>query len=250
EALKEYEDICRTAGVVRTKLAATAVLRDPSNAAYVCSRIAESTSFKPEIISGEDEARFVYRAGTRSFPFPENKVVIDIGGGSVEFVTGNSKEIFLKKSLSIGAVKMTDRFIKTFPVGQSELDALKNHLRETYVRELSGFFAYKPEQFIGVAGTFTTAAAMFQSMHDYDPAKITGYQLKKDDVTSLLAKVSKMSIEEQKGLPGLHPKRAGYIVTGLVLVESFYQFFNIDSITVSDEGLRYGVLIDWIEQGI
>jgi exopolyphosphatase/guanosine-5'-triphosphate,3'-diphosphate pyrophosphatase len=246
EALKEYREITTRLDVVKTKLAATAVLRDPKNADYVCRRLEKETGFVPQIITGEEEARFVYLAGCRAFPNPAKKVVIDIGGGSIEFVCGEGNAIKLKKSLSIGAVKMTERFITTFPIIDTELNNLRKHLFGTYKNELSDFFAHSPERFIGVAGTFTTAAAMVQSLVNYDPAKITGFQLEKRAVSELLNRVTHMTIDEQKAIPGLHPKRAGFIVTGLVLIESFYDFFNIEIITVSDEGLRFGLLIDWI----
>jgi len=247
KALEEYKSIIKNLASEKIIMTATAVLRDASNSLNVKNKIEESTGFSIKILSGDEEAGLVYLAGTNAFPGISKAVVIDIGGGSVEFVEGKGKNISRLISLPLGVVKLTERFITRFPVVSDELVNLESFLDDTYKLELKGFDTEMPHV-IGVAGTFTTAAAMIQGLEKYDPAKITGSVIKKQDAFSWLKRVSDMSIDEQKNIPGLHPKRAGFIVAGFALIHSFFNLFNVDAITVSDEGLRFGVLIDCIKK--
>ncbi len=245
-ALEEYKSIIKNLSSDKVIMTATAVLRDASNASKVKDQIEKSTGFSIKVLSGDEEAELVYLAGTNAFPGISKAVVIDIGGGSVEFVLGKGKNISRLISLPLGVIKLTERFLTRFPVVSDELTNLESFLDETYKLQLKGF-DNEIAQVIGVAGTFTTAAAMIQGLEKYDPAKITGSVIKKQDAFFWLRRVSDMSIDEQKCIPGLHPKRAGFIVAGFALIHSFFNLFNIDTITVSDEGLRFGVLIDWIK---
>jgi exopolyphosphatase / guanosine-5'-triphosphate,3'-diphosphate pyrophosphatase len=248
-ALQEYAGIIQASSADQVRMTATAVLRDAGNAAIVKTELESAGGFPVTVLSGEEEARLVYLAGTRAFPGIRKATVIDIGGGSVEFVQGEGDKVLRLVSLPLGAVKMTERFIRQFPTPQEELDALSGHLAAEFRTHLAGFEMQGETGLIGVAGTFTTAAAMIQGLKVYDPARITGCVINKEDAVAWLRRVASLSVEEQKKIPGLHPKRAGFIVAGFVLISAFFDLFGTDRITVSDEGLRFGVLLDWIRTG-
>ena len=245
-ALKEYAEIIRALGVEKVRMTATAVLRDAGNAEAVKASLESAGGIPVTVLSGEEEARLVYLAGTHAFPEITGATVIDIGGGSVEFVQGQGEKVSRLISLPLGVVKMTERFIRHFPTPQSELDLLVAHLRKEFAANLRDFKRQGETRLIGVAGTFTTAAAMILGLRAYDPARITGCIIRKEDAAAWLNRVASLGIEEQKKIPGLHPKRAGFIVAGFVLVSAFFDLFGVDRITVSDQGLRFGVLLDWI----
>jgi len=247
ETLREYQAIIQSMKVQETRLVATAVLRDPANAPEVIATLQERSGIPVTVISGDEEARLIYFAGVHAFPRKRDYTVIDIGGGSVEFVQGSETEIHRLKSLPLGAIKLTERFIHTFPTPEIELLNLRSCLSDSYSHELTSFRKMTTGSIIGIAGTFTTAAAMILKLSEYDPARITGASLTKKDVSLFLDRVATMSLEEQKRIPGLHPKRAGYIVAGLAIIESFFDWFGTTTITVSDLGLRFGVLLDWMQ---
>ncbi len=249
KALTEFVAIIQTEQVHTIRLVGTAALREAANTEYVKTRIFAETGLLLTVISGKEEAELVYRAGTRAFKLPEKKTVIDIGGGSVEFVSGVGPIINKATSLPLGVVKLTERFITSFPADEVELGTLRTAALALMQESLAGYpVGSSAGILIGVAGTFTTAAAMIMRLTEYDAAKITGFILKRKEVSELLACVAKLTIEEQKLLPGLHPKRAGLIVSGLSLIDLFFDYFDTDTITVSDEGLRFGVLLKAVNE--
>jgi exopolyphosphatase/guanosine-5'-triphosphate,3'-diphosphate pyrophosphatase len=222
------------------------VLRNASNAQPV-KALLENTSGHPfRIISGLEEARLVYLAASRTFPDLKDKTVVDIGGGSTEIIEGTGDKAGKLISLPLGAIRLTERFIRHFPTPQAELSGLQAYILEKQQEALKDFDRTGHRHVIGVAGTFTTAGAMEMKLTDYDPDKITGFTFKKAWAQAWLDRLGKLSIDQQKQIPGLHPERAGFVVAGMALILSLYDFFGIEEIIICDAGLRYGVLYDWI----
>ncbi|MFH0921693.1 MAG: Ppx/GppA phosphatase family protein [Fibrobacterota bacterium] len=245
-ALREAATECVAYKTDTVLFTATAVLRDASNAAVVKARLEREGGHPITVLSGEEEARLSYLAGARTFPRFTKLTVIDIGGGSVEFIEGEGGRIRKLVSLPLGVVKMTERFLTGFPARENELSALDAHLHASLSDALSGYTKGPGVTLVGVAGTFTTAAAMEMKMTGYDPARITGFALTRSVVESWRERTSSMALDAQKKLPGLHPKRAGYIVAGFSLMRAIFDVFGTDTVVVSDAGLRYGVLYDWM----
>ena len=247
-ALREAVPALRTHKVDKVLFTATAVLRDAGNAAEVKARLEREAGLPVTVLSGDEEARLSYLACVRTFPNLKNLTGIDIGGGSVEFIEGEEGRIRKLVSLPLGVVKITERFLTGFPAKEKEMAALDAHLHSTLSKALTGYRKGRGAVLVGVAGTFTTAAAMELRMAEYDASRITGFALTRARVEAWLEKTARMDIEAQKKIPGLHPKRAGYIVAGFALMRAVYNAFDTDAIVISDAGLRYGVLYDWMER--
>ncbi|OGJ87273.1 MAG: hypothetical protein A2268_07725 [Candidatus Raymondbacteria bacterium RifOxyA12_full_50_37] len=245
EALLEYTAILGRMGVDRVRFTATAVLRNARNSAEVKQVLEEAGHFPITIISGEEEARLVYLAAARTFPLVREKTVVDIGGGSTEVISGTAERVENLVSMPLGAVALTDRFLTCFPTNASETRALDAHIRSVFETNFAGQ-EMRQGALVGAAGTFTTAAAMEQGMVEYSPEKITGFKLKRPAVEYWIERLHAMTLDEQCHITGLHPKRAGYVVSGMHLIHALYSFFKTDEIIINDAGLRYGVLYDWL----
>lgn len=241
-ALLEYSRLLKKEGVRNVRCVATAVFRSAKNAPDIKARLEKASGLTIEVLSGTEEARLIHLAAERTFPRLRDMTVVDIGGGSVEITESHDQKI----SLPLGAIRLTERFLRAFPVPEGDLKALRGHLRAEFRGKLEGYFRSEKRPLVGVSGTFTTAASMEQKLRTYCPEKITGFRLKRKSVEKWLKKLSGMTLEDQKKIPGLQPQRAGLVVAGMALILELCDYFNADEITVCNEGLRFGVLYDSI----
>ena len=232
---------------VKNVLAAgTAALRNAGDGAKFAQEIEDQFGFRFKIISGNEEASLTFKAIQREFSdLAQQFIMIDIGGGSSELVVGDGNRILSKTSLEVGTVSFTERFIQHDPPTIEEL-----HAASSSITELMDPFSVTPTSSIvvGVAGTVTTLKAVDVEMDEYDPSAVHRSQLKKDNVVRLGNLFRSMPTKERRKLKGLPPKRADIIPMGATILETFMAELNLESIYVSDRGLRWGLLYDWIEK--
>ena len=232
---------------VKNVLAAgTAALRNAGDGAKFVQEIEDQLGFRFKIISGDEEASLTFKAIQREFAdLAQQFIMIDIGGGSSELVVGDGDRILSKISLEVGTVSFTERFIQHDPPTTEEL-----HAASSSIAELMDHFSVSPSSSmaVGVAGTVTTLKAVDVEMDEYDPSAVHRSQLNKDDVVRLGNLFRSMPTKERRKLKGLPPKRADIIPMGATILETFMAELNLESIYVSDRGLRWGLLYDWIEK--
>ena len=232
---------------VKNVLAAgTAALRNAGDGAKFVQEIEDQLGFRFKIISGDEEASLTFKAIQREFSdLAQQFIMIDIGGGSSELVVGDGDRILSKTSLEVGTVSFTERFIQHDPPTTEEL-----HAASSSIAELMDHFSVSPSSSmaVGVAGTVTTLKAVDMEMDEYDPSAVHRSQLNKDDVVRLGNLFRSMPTKERIKLKGLPPKRADIIPMGATILETFMEELNLESIYVSDRGLRWGLLYDWIEK--
>jgi exopolyphosphatase/guanosine-5'-triphosphate,3'-diphosphate pyrophosphatase len=219
----------------------TSALRDAKNRREFTEKIKEEIGPPLEILSPEEEAKWTfYGAFVNKNEIKENTVVMDIGGGSTEFVVGSKNEISNLVSINIGSVRLTERFIKNDPPPEKELREVKKFVLQE-IEKSTKDFPKKLSMLVGVAGTVTTISAVNLKMEIYNPDVIHGYEMTIKDIEKLIKKFSKRNNEERKKLPGLEPKRADVITAGAIILHSAMEYFKFEKITVSDRGLRYGI---------
>lgn len=243
-ALAEYAAFLKAEGVGEVRAVATAVLRHASNTVRVRAELEKAAGFPIVVISGEEEARLVYLAAARALTGVREMTVVDIGGGSVEFTSGQGEGIEKRVSLPLGAIVLTERFLKRFPVPEQEFLKLQAFIKQALSDALRDFDCSRGRRLVGVSGTFTTVASMEQGLAEYRPEKLTGFRLKKEAMAGWLSRLAGMALKEQRKIPGLKPQRAGLIVAGLAVALAACEYFNAEEITVCNEGLRFGVLFD------
>lgn len=235
-ALKEYKKIIEQHDVDKIRLVGTSALRDVNNSELLEEKIVD-LGINLEIISGRKEAELNYLGAADNLN--DDFLLIDIGGGSTEFVWPNDEICF--KSLDIGCVRMTERFIDdpSQALKYEEVEKIRKYVSDLINSELD----FQRELDIkGVGGTITTLAALKFEMEDYESEKIEGSSLDLIELESRLKSFQKLTLAERASLKGLQPKRADIISAGLIILIEILKYFSCESLTVSDKDLLYGLL--------
>jgi exopolyphosphatase/guanosine-5'-triphosphate,3'-diphosphate pyrophosphatase len=173
-------------------------------------------------------------------PSTEPIVVIDIGGGSTEFVVGHNHTAGFHVSLQAGVVRMSERHIHTDPPAARELQQLAVDTRTIFLEGLPPQERAPVMSGIAVAGTATAAAAIDQELEPYDPARVHGYRLMLATVELLLARLADMTEARRRQVAGLHPDRAPTIVAGMILLSEAMRAFELDYVEVSERDILHG----------
>ncbi|NTV02334.1 MAG: Ppx/GppA family phosphatase [Chlorobiaceae bacterium] len=238
--MSEYAELCRSLGVGEVVAAGTSALRDASNRDEVIGEVLRGTGIGLRCISGTEEAELTFFGAVAGMPeVPEPFTVIDIGGGSTEVITGTADAVARSVSIDIGSVRLTERFLTGMPPAPGEFEAAREEIDRLLSANLASFSTPKQEVF-GVAGTLTTIAQVCMGEKRFDPEKVQGYRLGKDQVDRLLERLSSMQLHEVVGL-GVPEGRADVILMGTLILHRFMLMLGIERVTVSIQGLRFGM---------
>ena len=245
-ALKVLERFQRTGlqeGVARFRAAGTGILRVSTNTHQFLEAVRRATGISIKILSGEEEARLSALGVLSVFQeLTGPTCIFDLGGGSVEFTWVQSGRTRETVSLPLGAVGLTEQFLLSDPPLNQEIGRLRGHCRKMLRTRIN--INESVSCLIGTAGTVTTLAAMAKKLAEYDPSRINGSVLDRDALDRLLFELTSIPLKTRQDLPGLEPGRADIITAGLVVVLSILDFFDTDTLRVSDAGLLEGLLLD------
>jgi len=253
-ALADFAAEARALGARAIACVATSAARDARNGADFFAASREAAGLAPEVISGEEEARLVYRSAWRDFglgggpglPAGLPLAVLDVGGGSTEFTWGDGPVARGRQSLQLGAVRLTERHPAGDPIGPAGLQALRRAAAAGLagLGKLQGIAELAGSRLVGVAGTVTTLAAVTQALPVYDAERVHGSQLGLDEIDALTERMAALTLERRKRLPGMEPRRADVIVAGGAIVAEVMRRTGFSTLTVSDRGVRWGLLWD------
>ncbi|HEY6100239.1 MAG TPA: Ppx/GppA phosphatase family protein [Anaeromyxobacter sp.] len=245
EVLAQYARQARDLGASRIVCVATSAARDAANGAEFFDAARAAAGLVPEVIPGEEEARLVYGSAWRDFGATGGTplAVLDVGGGSTEFTFGETSRPARRASLQVGAVRLTERHVRGDPPSQRELAALREAAREA-LRPLGGMDLPAGGRLVGVAGTVTTLSAVSQALPAYDAARVHGASLTLAETEALAGRLAALTVRERAALPGMEPKRADVILAGALVVAEAMRATGFDRLTVSDRGVRWGLLYD------
>ena len=192
----------------------------------------------PSIIDGAREAELAFAGATRGLEGGTSKLVIDVGGGSTEFVYGVDSPSYAR-SIDMGSVRLTDRCFDQRPVTEQQLADARSQADAAFV---SVVIPGSPRIAIGVAGTFTSLAAMSLRLDTYDPEVVHGSSLDVGIVSSFVEWLSNLSVAATATIPSLDPARARVILGGAISVERALLHCGIETATVSERGLLDGLV--------
>jgi exopolyphosphatase/guanosine-5'-triphosphate,3'-diphosphate pyrophosphatase len=219
----------------------TSAVRDAANGADFAARVREDYGLDARVLSGDEEAQLTFLGAMSGRAAPgEPTVVIDIGGGSTEFVVGREREAGFHVSLPAGVVRMSERHIHTDPPAPAELQDLALDVGEILLQGLPADERASVKEGIAVAGTATSAASIDQELDPYDPERVHGYQLTLGTVEMLLARLADMSESQRREVVGLDPNRAPTIVAGMILLSEALRAFDLEQVEVSDHDILHG----------
>jgi exopolyphosphatase/guanosine-5'-triphosphate,3'-diphosphate pyrophosphatase len=222
---------------------ATSAVRDAENSGAFIAELRERYALNARILTGSEEAELTYRGAIAGREPADGTLVIDIGGGSTELVVGSGHEVTFHASLQVGTVRHTERYVRSDPVGPSELDALAEDVRKRIFEALAAAEFFDIQAGIAVAGTPTSLAAIEQQLDPYDPEKVHGYVLTLDSIQRLCSMLAGKSLEERLQVTGLHPGRAPTIVAGVVILIQAMRAFGLQEIEVSEHDILDGAAL-------
>ena len=239
----EFAQRSRGLGAVHVVAGATAALRGAANRAEVLEAIEAKSGVRVRILSGEDEARMVYRSVVHGLGLAtrgQAGVVFDVGGGSTEVVSGVGLESGRWASLPFGAVSLTDRFLSSDPPAAAEIAALREAVRAEIGAQCSGM----PERvplLAGVGGTVTVLASLDRSLATYDPAMLEGWNIPAERLAPLIERLVTTPRAQRGAWPIMGEGRADIVAAGALIVDEVFRRFPTEALVCSTQGLRYGL---------
>ena len=248
--LRGYLDACKTLGVGEMIAVGTSALRDAGNSVEVRRRWRVQLGLDVRVIGGDDEAAYSFLAAQRGLPLSgEELLVIDVGGGSTEFIRGNDSGVTDAVSLNLGSVRMTERFLRSDPVSAEEFARMTSAIDSelTILGKRLGHLV-GASTWVGIAGTFTTLAAVEKKLIRYSHAMVHGSDLTHVEVQRQVRLYRSKTLAERKTIPGLEPKRADVILAGACLIDRMMTLFGARRVIVSDQGVRYGLLYERLDR--
>ena len=240
--LTDYVVTAQKLGVPASAIRAVATsgARRAMNASTWLARVQKHTGLRTRIISGDEEARLAWLGARRDLDVAEGALlVIDIGGGSTELVLGEGERILGRASLEIGSVRLTEAFLGMGVADPAGLARLRNHV-DTAVQAIR--LEPAPRTVIGTAGTVTTLAAMALGLETYDPARVHGSKLTRTDLARFVDELLPADAAERRRIARVSPDRADFLLAGATILDRVLQASRRPSVTVSDRGLRFGLL--------
>jgi exopolyphosphatase / guanosine-5'-triphosphate,3'-diphosphate pyrophosphatase len=230
-ALSDYRRTLETLGAERVLAVATSAVRDAENGEAFLGEIEWSYGFTTRLVTGEEEAQLT-RSGVRP---PPGTLVLDIGGGSTELLLDD-----FHASLDIGAVRFTERFVRTDPPAPEELDECARAVDAALAERAAGI---APERALGVAGTVTALAALDLGLAAYDRDRVHGHRLSLEAARAQLARLAALPLAERRAVPALEPERAPVIVAGAVILTETLAQLGLMEIEVSEHDILDGIAL-------
>jgi exopolyphosphatase/guanosine-5'-triphosphate,3'-diphosphate pyrophosphatase len=240
---EEFARRSRALGAQHILVGATAALRDATNGAEIAALIGQRTGIEVRVLTGEDEARMVYRSVVHGLGLANRGqagVVFDVGGGSTEVVSGVGLQSGRWASLPFGAVSLTDRFLSSDPPTAAECDALRQAVRHELMHQCASMPLRVP-LLAGVGGTVTVLASLDRSLTTYDPAMLEGWTIAAARLRELIERLVSSPREQRGTWPIMGEGRADIIAAGALIVDELFQRFPSDALVCSTQGLRYGL---------
>lgn len=245
-ALAGYVDELHDAGAAWVGGVATSAVRDAADGAEFAQAIKDRHGIAIDVIDGDREAQLTF-AGVATGPaFADGArtLVVDIGGGSTEFIVGEGGELSFNVSTDIGAVRHSERYLASDPPTQPQLDDLIGQAHSTVVAAVPEEWRTGVARGIGVAGTPTVLAAVDQALEPFDPWKVHGYSITEAACRAMLERLAALPLDERRKVKGLHPDRAPTIVAGAAILLVAIEVFGLGSVEVSEHDLLYGIALE------
>ncbi|MCM2323400.1 MAG: Ppx/GppA family phosphatase [Oligoflexia bacterium] len=241
KCLQGYAEVVRAAGgrPEEALCVATSQARDARNGAEFFARVEKETGFRFRVISGDEEARLTFLGGLLPGMDPRSSAVIDIGGGSTEFIGAHGGQ-----SVDVGSVRFTERHLKSDPVTDEEFWACQQAIDEKLEplrtwRKAAG----APLELVAVAGTATTLAAWQLGLAAFDARKIDEVVLTRGDVHRLVEELKWRTVAERRALTGIEAGRADVLLAGAMVLWRAMEVLDFPFCRVSSRGLRFGALL-------
>ena len=244
DVLREYRAIIDEHRATHTTAVLTSAVRDAANGAEFTAAVRNRFGLAARTIGGDEEATLTFAGATSERPHDgAQTVVVDIGGGSTEFVVGHDGEVSFHVSTQAGVVRQSERHIDDDPPRPEQLQALAAEVRAIVETAVPAGVRADTTTAIAVAGTATQCASIELALDPYDPSKVHGHVLELATCELLLARLAQMSNDERCEVVGLHPARAPTIVAGVTMLIEVLRAFGLQRVEVSEHDILRGAAL-------
>ena len=242
DAIAELAEEARRAGAEEIAVVGTAGLRQAVNSDEFLDAVRKRAGVLVEVIAGDEEARLSFLAAADALHLGMGRLgVFETGGGSSQFTFGEDGRVQERFSLDLGAVPVTERFGLDRAVDEQTVAAA----REAIASQLGPLEGRPPlDVLVGIGGAITNLAGVQLGLDRYEPGRVRGLELGAAEVDRQIELYRTRDAEERRGIRGLQPKRAEVILAGACIVRTVLAKLGRESLTVSDQGLRHGVLLE------
>lgn len=250
EALKRFRQIAEISQA-EIRAVATSAVREALNKDDFLQRARQEAGIDVEVISGFEEARLIYLGVLQTLPIFDKKILlIDIGGGSSEFLIGRSGEIIEANSLKLGAIRMTDRFFAEDPLDAKSVNRCREYVK-AYINPMARrVHTHGFEVAVGSSGTVLSIAQMIQVLRKQEPTRnLSNFVFTRQELAEVVKMLVKAdTVKKRQKIEGLDPKRGDIILGGTIVLEQAFEEMKIEALTVSGFALREGVILDSLQK--
>ena len=233
-ALEEFANICKVEECQAIYCMGTSALRDSKNGNIFVDRAKQKTNINVEIISGNEESNLGFMGVLEGLDTDEQILVIDIGGGSTEFIVGDIEGIKFANSENVGALRMTEKFLAKDPIDTNEFSNMSKFIYSEIKDTIDYIKSKQIKKIVGIGGTITSLSAMNQELEVYSMEKIHNSEVSIKNIKDILQNLKQMTLNDKKTLKGLQPKRADIITAGVEILNIIMENLEIEKIIVSE----------------
>jgi exopolyphosphatase/guanosine-5'-triphosphate,3'-diphosphate pyrophosphatase len=242
DVLQQYEREIKIQGSMPVHVIGTQALREAKNAHVFREMVKRKFNWDVRVLSGDEEAEYSFFGALDGIQSENSSVIVmDLGGGSTEIIAGDENNVIDHQSMPLGVVRAAEKLGMRANLSNTDSNLILEWSKIIF-EQLSITFQVADSRFIGVGGTITTLAAIKEKMREYDPDKINGYALSKNDLWTLYDDLNSMTLNVRRTVPGLARGREDVILFGTLIFIAFMDYIRIDHVHASDRGLRFGVL--------
>jgi exopolyphosphatase/guanosine-5'-triphosphate,3'-diphosphate pyrophosphatase len=243
-ALRDYAEEIRALGAERVRMVATSAARDAANRDEFLDAAREVLGVRPEVITGQEEARLSFRGAVAGLPADAGNgppfLVVDIGGGSTEFVQGTDA-VEAARSVDIGCVRLTERSLPSDPPAAAEIEAASRLVDEVIAEVALTVPVREAATLVAVAGSATTVAAIALGLPAYDPVAIHGSVLTAAQVHEVADQLLAMPRARRAAMPVMHPGRVDVIGAGALILSRIVELADVDEVVISEHDILDGI---------
>ncbi|MEO3775300.1 Ppx/GppA phosphatase family protein [Micromonospora sp. B11E3] len=242
--LASYAADIEKLGAERVRMCATSASRDASNAGDFRAMVEQTLGVGPEVVTGDEEARLSFTGAVRGLPADAQPpyLVVDIGGGSTEFVVGTREGgVRAAISVDVGCVRMTERHLHGDPPGLDQIAAAQADIAAAVDRALAAVPGREAATLVGLAGSVTTVVAVAEGLPGYDPERIHHARVSYDEVARVTADLLGKSREQRLAIPAMHPGRADVIGAGALVLRVIMERAGMPSVVASEHDILDGI---------
>ncbi len=248
-ALKRFKGLADSADA-KVRAIATSAVREAINKSEFIGRVKKETGIKIEIASGFEEARYIYLGILQALPVFDKKILlVDIGGGSTEFLVGHKKEIDYDNSLKLGTIRLTKRFFQDDKIDSKAVKECRKFIRGTMNPVTRQIKNINFDTVVGSSGTILNIANIISIKKGSSPeGKLNNFSFSRDELNNVVEEIIEArSLKQISKIPGLDPSRSDIITAGALILEQIFKELKLKEMTVSEYALREGIIYDTIE---